>query len=142
MDIFSNIWNYRLNFKFTLSKSRVHFQKVTFYVYQSAFILKLQQTKSPSIWVRHLQTSHSTMTLTQRQRKGTETESALCYTLICNRDYVLLKGLLLVCSLQVMASFTSFFFTHCMPRFWKLKQHRYSQTQTKRQKPLKCKSPH
>lgn len=40
----------------------------------------------------------------------------------CERahQHLLLKGLLPVCSLQVMASFTSFFFTHWIPRFGKL----------------------
>lgn len=47
----------------------------------------------------------------------------------CERahQHLLLKGLLPVCSLQVMASFTSFFFTHWIPRFGKLGGERGSE---------------
>lgn len=44
--------------------------------------------------------------------------------------HLLLKGLLPVCSLQVMASLTSFFFTHWMPRLGKLGGSTAGQTAT------------
>lgn len=66
------------------------------------------------------------------ERSGTQ--KVLCISPKFEHDHLLLKGLLLVCSLQVMASFTSFFFTHCIPRFWKLRA-KFSVRPKLRQKP-------